>query len=324
MKRLNLDVDDDLFSDFKAHCARKGRTMREEVLSLISFALKKGVVPFEGESESDRAVPRLAGLSKEETGTSAPIAKFMGKDGQWHPVESVGTVGEEASDESKEVAVPPFLRLRKEQESQTDLRDPRTEFYRRIARRRFESKPLLERFEDLRGLRLSENAMWLALLIDTEGAMGWYTYLEKVNRINEEWKYQYNYVSPYINLGMRKLESERTVDKAGRLMGKAPISRVKEPFGEVVEVAVEKGRAVAVAIYIKPYLDKFGRMAELLTVLFKHRTHAPADKFNQALTYLFANPVSPKQANEILLSVDETTFRRVMEEAEKQADLHLT
>ena len=38
-KRLNLDVDDELYRRFKAHCAREGVTMRKEVTNLIRFVL---------------------------------------------------------------------------------------------------------------------------------------------------------------------------------------------------------------------------------------------------------------------------------------------
>jgi len=54
MKRLNLDVEDELFSDFKSHCATKGRTIREEITELISTRLETETeeVPESSEEES--------------------------------------------------------------------------------------------------------------------------------------------------------------------------------------------------------------------------------------------------------------------------------
>ncbi|KPV65395.1 MAG: hypothetical protein AOA65_0186 [Candidatus Bathyarchaeota archaeon BA1] len=42
-------------------------------------------------------------------------------------------------------------------------------------------------------LEKPENARWLALLIDTEGALGWVMETERRDRINEECEYVYTY-----------------------------------------------------------------------------------------------------------------------------------
>jgi len=173
-------------------------------------------------------------------------------------------------------------------------------------------------------LQNRENARWLALLIDAEGAIGWTTYTEKKDRLDEEYRYRYEYTSPYISIDMNELESKKTIDLAGELMGKTPITRKMDPYGTVREIHVEKGRALAVIELTKPYFDKFGRMAELLTVFFKHRTHIPADRFGQALTDLLGKPLMPKEVNDIMLRMAETQFLTFVENAKKKADYYLT
>jgi len=173
-------------------------------------------------------------------------------------------------------------------------------------------------------LQNRENARWLALLLDTEGAIGWFTAKETVrkDRLDEEYRYEYRYTyaHPYISIGMTELESKRTIDLAAMLMGVTPMSREKYPYEPVREAHVEKGRALAVVSLIKPYLDKFSRMAQLVTVLFKHRTHIPADRFMRVLTNLFGKPVSSREANDIILRMTETEFTALTLRANEQAD----
>lgn len=65
MKRLNLDLDDEVFSEFKAHCARKGVTMREEVIKLVSSALEPEEKEVSDESKDMILRPFLSKGSEE-------------------------------------------------------------------------------------------------------------------------------------------------------------------------------------------------------------------------------------------------------------------
>jgi len=53
--RLNFVVENDLYSEFKAYCARKGRTMTDVILEFISSALETEVK--EVSEKSEIAVP---------------------------------------------------------------------------------------------------------------------------------------------------------------------------------------------------------------------------------------------------------------------------
>ena len=41
LKRLNCDVDDELYREFKAYCARRGETIRDEVVGLIRAVVER-------------------------------------------------------------------------------------------------------------------------------------------------------------------------------------------------------------------------------------------------------------------------------------------
>ena len=161
-----------------------------------------------------------------------------------------------------------------------------------------------------------ENARWLALLIDTEGAMGW--------RVRPERHYGRTYVYrlPYISIGMKEIESKKTVDTAAQLIGVSPWTHIKNQT-RIRRFIVDYGRALATLHYIKPYLDKFKRMATLLQILFKHHTHIPRRIFDHAITTLFGKYLTSHQANDILLQMTEEQFNNLVKIAENITEKYL-
>jgi len=73
---------------------------------------------------------------------------------------------------------------------------------------------------------------------------------------------------------------------------------------------------------IGSYLDKFSRMATLITMLFKHRIMIPAEKFEGSIITLFGKPIASKEANEIMLRMTEE-FEKFIKRTEELTDLYL-
>jgi len=165
-------------------------------------------------------------------------------------------------------------------------------------------------------LEIRENAKWLALLIDTEGAIGWTLSLARYDRINEEYRYVYRYATPYVAVTMKELESRRTVEEAARLIGKETRIRTSA-VGRERAFSQTAGRALTAITLMKPYFDKFSRMATLITTLFKHRTYIPAEKFAESIIALFGKAVTPKEANEIMLNMTDKEFNELIGKATK-------
>jgi len=169
-----------------------------------------------------------------------------------------------------------------------------------------EQRPLPE-------LKRPENAMWLALLIDTEGSMGW------SEREVESGKY--HYIVPFLGVEMLEDESKKTVNKAAYFIEKE--ARTQFPRSKGASYRVLKtwgGNAVAVLPHIRPYLDKFKRMAPLLETLFKHRTYMPRERFDKVITALFGEYIPSKRANDIILKMTEEEFKILIQKAEKLAN----
>jgi hypothetical protein len=160
------------------------------------------------------------------------------------------------------------------------------------------------------------NAVWLALLIDTEGSMGWRRRVERHGHINKEYRWTYIYAVPYISLAMKEIESKSTVDKASHLVGVKPLTQVRRDGTKIRHFIVEYGRALAVNHQIKHHLDKFNRMATLLQTLFEHHTHIPKRKFDQITAKLFGKPLTSKQANQLLLGMAREEFDTFIKRAE--------
>jgi len=304
MKRLNFDVDEELFAEFKAHCASAGRSIRDEAIGLIRRHLGTGD---EEASESELEKYPLRRFSKKHEG--APPLVHSG--GHWKAVKHAEPESSKASEmrpvlsSSKPLREEP-IRVRASDVRVAEEPAPRS------------SNPL--QFEELG----EDDANWLALLIDAEGAIGWTTHIERKDKVDEEYRHIYRYTCPYISVDMNKIESTRTMEEAGRLMGVKPVTWAKPPWQDVIGVHVEKGRALAIISNLKPYFDKYERLAELMTRLFKHRTHIRKADFERVLVNLFGEIMRPKDVNENILRLDEEEFRRLIEEAEEQADLHLT
>jgi len=165
-------------------------------------------------------------------------------------------------------------------------------------------------------LERSKKASWLALLIDTEGSIGW---TKKID-VDEGKSYRrvYPYRVPYISVGMMEEESKQTIDKAAHLINVTPRTVFHEKVGKPSRnFLVLTGGAITILRYIEPYLDKFKRMATLLETLFKHRTHIPIERFDRIIATLFGESISSKQANEIMLKMTEEEFNALIQKAEE-------
>jgi hypothetical protein len=171
-------------------------------------------------------------------------------------------------------------------------------------------------------LKIRENAKWLALLIDTEGAIGWTIRTIRSDRVNEEYRYAYRYASPYFSIGMSEKESKQTMETAGKLVGRTPTPSIYDGRSYLY-TAAEAGRALAVIDAVEPYFDKFGRMAQLLKTLFKHHTYIPEDRFKKVVTTLFGKLLMPKEARDIIIEMTEREFEVLIQKAEAQTTLHL-
>jgi len=172
-------------------------------------------------------------------------------------------------------------------------------------------------------LERPENARWLALLIDTEGALGYYSYTVRTDRING-YRYEYHYYVPYVGLNMREIEMGRTVDEGARLIGVVSVRffdpKVKDWYRGFTATG---GRALSAMTYMKPYLDKFRRMVELCQVLFKYRIYVPRERFEDAIKELFGKFLKAKEANEVLIRMTEEEFSSLIEKAKGVAEKKL-
>ena len=164
-------------------------------------------------------------------------------------------------------------------------------------------------------LEKPENARWLALLIDTEGAIGWKRKRER--HIIRGRTYIYVYVVPYISVSMKEIESKRTVDTAAYLIGVSPATYETKAGEKIRTFTVDYGRAMATIHYMKPYLDKFKRMTILIQTLFKYHTFIPYERFKHAITMLFGKYLIAKQANQILLQMIEEEFKAFIRKVER-------
>ena len=165
-------------------------------------------------------------------------------------------------------------------------------------------------------LEKPENARWLALLIDTEGAMGWTKRVLKRNRINKKYRHTYTYRTPYIETGMKEIESKKIVDRGAYLVGMIAYTYTKNKT-KIRYFMVDRGRALVTISYMKPYLVKFKRMAILLQTLFRYHTFIPIEKFDHVITMLFGKYLRPKQANKIMLQMPEEQFNTLIQKAQK-------
>jgi hypothetical protein len=163
-----------------------------------------------------------------------------------------------------------------------------------------------------------ENARWLALLIDTEGAMGWTRELERRDRINRQYRYVFLRIVPYISVGMSIFESKATVDEGAELIGTIPVTKAGAR-----RFAVRGGRALTAIKIMQPHFDKYRRMANLLLALYKNRPSAPPKAFREIITELFGTYLTPRQANRTLLHITEEECNQLLEKSRKLADQYL-
>ena len=173
-------------------------------------------------------------------------------------------------------------------------------------------------------LQNRENARWLALLIDTEGALGWVIYTTRRDRIDETWRRTYRYRIPYVGVSMKEEESKQIVDKGARLMEeKAYTYEKKEDKIRIRYASTMGGKAVTTIRQMKPHLIKFRRLANLCLTLFKHRPYIPAEKFDKVITMLFGKYVTPREARQILLAMTQKQLQDLLKRAEELTDRYL-
>ncbi len=163
-----------------------------------------------------------------------------------------------------------------------------------------------------------ENARWLALLMDTEGSIGWVLSPVKRDRINGKWKYVYPYHFPYVSVGMSERESKATIDEAANILG-IKASTVKG----IRRLFTRGGRALTAIGYMKPHLVKFKRMANLLQAIFENRPTAPSTQFKTIITTLFGKYIASEEANYQMSLMTEHEFTQLLQKAEKLADQYL-
>lgn len=171
-------------------------------------------------------------------------------------------------------------------------------------------------------LEKPENARWLALLIDTEGTLGWAKLTRRMNKLNKVYRYTYLYMIPYITVDMSEIESKATVDEAARLMSVSSHTMERVVKGDVIRMRrarVHGKRALAVMQYCLQYFVKQKRMAALCLTLFRYRTEPERENFRKVVEQLFGKYLSAKETNRILLTMPQEEYEEVIKKAEKLA-----
>ena len=231
-----------------------------------------------------------------------------------------GLVGDVIREKMGKVQQPAAMRLASIHEAVTAF--PKTQQY--VASRSSDKGASPQEFQEIRipELEKPENARWLALLIDTEGALGWRRYARGKNRIDERWKYWYRYRAPYVSLGMLEAQSKATVDEGARLVGWKPRTTTVLT-ARIRRFDLLHGRALSVMRYMNPYQVKFARLTKLCLILFKHHTIIPRERFDKVIETLFDTYVTPKETNTILLQMSQPRFQQLLKQAEQLADTYL-
>jgi hypothetical protein len=172
-------------------------------------------------------------------------------------------------------------------------------------------------------LETPENSRWLALLIDTEGILGWIKLIKRMNRA-DEYRYEYVYRIPYLGSAMNELESKQIIDNGAKLVGVHAYTRVDLKTGKPIRYfKADFGRGLSTIEYMDPYLIKFKRLANLCLILFKYHTLIPIEKFDMVIETLFGKYITPKQANLMLLKMTEAEHRELIRKARELTSLHL-
>ena len=171
-------------------------------------------------------------------------------------------------------------------------------------------------------LEKPQNVRWLALLIDTEGSLGWRRYARGKNRVDERWRYWYTYRAPYVGVGMLEVESKRIIEEGARLVGWKPRTQMVDS-ARISRFDLLHGRALSTMRYMAPYLVKFNRLAKLCVTLFKHHTLIPTESFDKVVETLFGKYVTPKEANTTLLEMSQNRFQQLLKQAEQLTDTYL-
>lgn len=173
-------------------------------------------------------------------------------------------------------------------------------------------------------LEKRENAKWLALLIDTEGSIGWRSRAIRRDRIDEGYRYEYIYRIPYVSANMDELESKETIDEGARLVEARPYTGIDRRTGKKMRrFYVAAGRALSAIGYMKPHMVKFRRLANLCLTLFKHHTYIPMERFDRVIEMLLGRYMTAKEVNSTLLRMTETEFQGFLRHAEELADQFL-
>jgi hypothetical protein len=175
-------------------------------------------------------------------------------------------------------------------------------------------------------LEKSENARWLALLIDTEGTLGWAKLTRRMNKLNKIYRYTYHYMLPYITIDMSEIESKATVDEATWLMSVSPYTMERKVKGKLIRMRrarVHGKRALAVMQYCLQYFVKQKRMATLCLTLLRYRTEPERKNFKKAIEQLFGKYLLAKEANRILLTMPQEEYEELIKKAEKLAPEYL-
>jgi len=171
-----------------------------------------------------------------------------------------------------------------------------------------------------------EDARWLALLIDTEGSLGWILFTWRGNRINKEYRYVYHYSEPYISIGMSERESKATIDEASRIMTTKAYT-IKRPINMETRlertVRVDGTKALTIMKQCLPHFVKFKRLAQLCLTLFKYRINPSRENFVKVIAELFGKYLTAEEANGILLDMTSAQFENFIKKAENLTNRYL-
>lgn len=176
-------------------------------------------------------------------------------------------------------------------------------------------------------LEKPENARWLALLIDTEGSLGWVSFISRTAKIDEVYRYVYHYQKLYISIGMDEKESRATIREASKIMlteSYLTSKKVDTAVKLARRVTVDAGKALAVMRYCLPYFDKHRRLAPLCLTLFKHHAYLRKETSDRVITELFGVYLKLTEVNSKLLDMTEKQFNNFIKKADALANKYLT
>ncbi len=131
-------------------------------------------------------------------------------------------------------------------------------------------------------------------------------------------RYAYPYAMPYLYVGMKEFEAAKIIEEVARLTRARVVIVISEGV-RTSAVRLSGSRALMVIGYLKPYLVKWHRLANLCLTLFRYRKVVPLDRFDSIIIALFGEPLRLKGINDVLLGMTEEQYKRILERAQELA-----